>query len=58
MIEGIINTIKANKGKIIKKTLIIVGAAVGLAIVAKAVASKRNGDEGIESEENCEVTEN
>lgn len=54
MIREIIDTIKANKGRIAKRALIIGGAALGLAIVAKVVTS-RNSDEDVELAEAGEV---
>lgn len=42
--ENIVEVVKANKGKVIKKALIIGGTIAGLAIVLLA-ASKRGSDE-------------
>lgn len=65
MITEIRETVKANKGKIIKRAILIGAAALGLAIVAKVVISKRNSDsengsdgaDEVEDQENLDGTE-
>lgn len=48
--ENIVEVVKANKGKVIKKALIIGGTIAGLVIVLLA-ASKRGADEDDEPED-------
>jgi ligand-binding sensor protein len=48
MKKSIIEVIKTNKKAIIKRSLVIVGTVVGLAIVGKLATSKDDEDEDVE----------
>lgn len=54
--KAILNVIKANKGKIIKRGLIAIGAITGLTILGGALI-KRGEDDGLDVEVNDEEDE-
>jgi ligand-binding sensor protein len=55
--KKIMEAIKANKGIILKRGLIVLGAVAGMTLVGKVLMSKDNDSEDCENDSETEVTD-